>query len=67
MEKIGIPALGVMTSRFVSAAELMSKVLGSPGYGFAVIDHPVSSASDDALRRMARQTLDNYRSLLLRA
>ena len=36
-----------MTTQFVSAAELMSRVLGMPGYRFAVIDHPVSSATDD--------------------
>ncbi len=45
--------MGVMTTRFVSAAELMARVLGMPGYGFAVIPHPVSSATDAALRAMA--------------
>ena len=40
-----------MTERFVSAAEMMSRVLGMPGYAFAVIDHPVSSATDDGLAR----------------
>ena len=28
-----------MTTRFVSAADLMSRVLGMPGYAFAVIDY----------------------------
>ncbi len=45
--------MGVMTTRFVSAADLMARVLGMPGYGFAVIPHPVSSANDAALRAMA--------------
>jgi hypothetical protein len=53
-----------MTSRFVSAAELMSRVLGMPGYAFAVIDHPVSSATDDGLAAMARATIDQMRALL---
>ena len=56
-----------MTTRFVSAAELMSKVLGQPGYRFAIIDHPVSSATDDRLGDMARVTLRQARSLLLQA
>ena len=38
-----------MTTRFVSAAELMCRVLGVPGFKFAVIDHPISSASNELL------------------
>jgi hypothetical protein len=53
-----------MTTRFVSAAELMSRVLGMPDFGFAVIDHPVSSATDEGLAAMARATIDQARALL---
>jgi hypothetical protein len=53
-----------MTTQFVSAAELMSRVLGMPGYAFAVIDHPVSSATDDGLAAMARATIEQARDLL---
>jgi len=55
-----------MTSRFVSAAELMARVLGMPGYRFAVIDHPLSSASDERLAEYARATVEQARGLLLR-
>jgi hypothetical protein len=55
-----------MTTRFASAAELMSRVLGMPDYGFAVIEHPVSSALDGALRERARATIEQARRLLLR-
>jgi hypothetical protein len=55
-----------MTTRFVSAAELMSRVLGMPGYSFAVIGHPVSSATDDGLRDMAQATIEGARGLLIR-
>jgi len=61
-----VPALGVMTSRFVSAAELMCKVLGMPDYKFAVIGHPISSASDEHLAAYARATVEQARQLLLR-
>ena len=64
-EKLGIPALSVMTERFVSAAELMGRVLGMPGYPFVVIDHPISSASDEALRQMALNTIRDGRALLM--
>jgi len=61
-----VPALGVMTSRFVSSAELMCKVLGMPDYKFAVIGHPISSASDEQLAAYARATVEQARQLLLR-
>lgn len=56
-----------MTERFVSAAELMARVLGMPGYKFAVIGHPVSSASSDGLKAMARATVDQLRGVLVRS
>ena len=56
--------MSVMTTRFVSAADLMSRVLGMPGYAFAVIDHPVSSATDEGLAAMARATIEQARTLL---
>jgi hypothetical protein len=62
-ERLGVPAIAVMTTRFVSAAELMSRVLGMPGYAFAVIGHPVSSATDDGLREMARATIEQAHGL----
>ena len=59
--------MAVMTTRFVSAAELMARVLGFPGYEFAVIPHPISSASDVALHNMAAAASDQARRLLLRS
>jgi hypothetical protein len=56
-----------MTSRFVSAAELMARVLGMPDYKFVVIDHPLSSASDAELAQYARATVEQTRRLLLSA
>ena len=55
-----------MTTRFVSAAELMARVVGFPGYEFAVIPHPISSAGDAALREMAETAVREARRLLLR-
>jgi hypothetical protein len=66
-ERQGIPAFGVMTERFVSAAEMMSRVLGMPGYGFAVIGHPVSSATDEQLKAMARTAIEQGVKMLVKA
>lgn len=57
--------MAVMTVRFVSAAELMARVLGFPGHAFAVIPHPVSSADDAALRQMAATAAEQARRLLV--
>jgi hypothetical protein len=56
-----------MTTNFVSAAELMAQVLGMPGYAFAIIDHPVSSASDSGLRDRAIAALKQGCGLLVAA
>jgi hypothetical protein len=64
-ERHSVPALAVMTERFVSAAELMARVLGMPGYRFAVIPHPISSARDADLAAMAATTAVAIRDLLL--
>ena len=55
-----------MTSRFVSAAEMMNRVLGMPDYRFAIIAHPVSSATDDDLKAMARLAIEQGRKLLMK-
>lgn len=57
--------MAVMTTRFVSAAELMARVLGFAGYQFAVIPHPISSANDTALRDMAAAAATQARDLLI--
>jgi len=65
-ERQGVPAVGVMTSRFTSGAELMCRVLGMPNYRFAVIGHPISTASDEQLKQYARATIEQIRSMLLK-
>jgi hypothetical protein len=47
-----------MTTQFVSAAEMMGRVLGMPGYPFPVIEHPVSSATDEGLKARARAAIE---------
>jgi len=54
-----------MTSQFVSAAELMSRVLGADGHPFVVIDHPISSATPEMLAERARRAAAASAELLL--
>ena len=46
---------------------MMCKVLGMPTYRFAIIDHPVSSATDKDLEAMARRAIEQGRALLVSA
>ena len=64
-EKLGVPSLGVMTEKFVSSAALMARVLGAPGFRFAVIAHPMSSAPDELLAERAREALKQGIPLLI--
>jgi hypothetical protein len=64
-ERQGTPAVAVMTTNFVTAAELMGRILGIPGYQFAVIKHPVSSATDAGLQARARTTIEAINSIVL--
>ena len=54
-----------MTTRFASAAEMMGRVLGMPGYVFPVIEHPVSSATDEELEARARAAIEQGCKLLV--
>jgi len=65
LEKVGVPTVAVITSPFVDAAALMARVCGMPGYGFAVVGHPISSAKDEELADKARQALVQAERLLL--
>jgi hypothetical protein len=65
-ERLLVPAFSVMTSRFASAAEMMSRVLGMPDYRFAMIGHPVSSATDDDLKAMARLAIEQGLSMIVK-
>ena len=54
-----------MTSMFVSAADVMARALGAPGYRYVVIDHPISSASPEALAQRARGAAAECGAILL--
>lgn len=54
-----------MTEKFVSAAELMARVLGADGYRFTTIAHPISSATPDGLAAAARTAATDIAAILL--
>jgi len=54
-----------MTTKFVSAAELMARVLGADGYPFVIIEHPISSASPGTLAQWARKAAEEGAAILI--
>ena len=53
-----------MTDAFVSGANLMATALDQTGYPFAVIEHPIASATDEALRNRARAAMTQAARIL---
>ncbi len=54
-----------MTSAFVSAGELMARVLGAQDYRFVVTPHPISSATESQLAEHAHQAAQDAVGILL--
>jgi hypothetical protein len=63
-ERLGIPAVAIMTDRFVRTAEVVAQVNGLPDYPFAVIEHPVANNDDEALRKKAELAVEQLVPLL---
>ena len=54
---MGTPAVAVITTAFVDGSDRMAEVLGFPGYRYAIVTHPISSASADDLAVKAALTV----------
>jgi hypothetical protein len=57
-EKLGIPAVAVITDRFEESARAMASANGMPDYPFAVISHPIAGNSDEELREKAERAVE---------
>lgn len=56
-----------MTDDFESAAVAMAEALGASDQAFITIPHPISSASDTELDRIAREAAGRCMELLTRS
>jgi hypothetical protein len=63
-EKLGIPAVAVITDRFEASARAMAEANGLASYPFAVIAHPIAGNRDDELRDKALQAVERLVLLL---
>jgi len=55
LEKLGVPSAAIITTEFVRETELIRQVLGMPNFEAIVIDHPVSSITEDEMNARVGQ------------
>ena len=55
LEKLGIPSAAIITAEFVGETKLTRRALGMPDLQPVVIDHPVSSITQDEIDARIRQ------------
>jgi hypothetical protein len=63
-EKLGIPAAGVITDRFIPTARAMAEFMGLPEYPVAVLGHPISNNTDEEIRAKAAEVVRQVIALL---
>jgi len=55
LEKLGVPSAAIITTEFVRETELVRRTLGMPDFEAVVIDHPISSITQDEINARVRQ------------
>jgi hypothetical protein len=65
-ERLGIPAVAVITDRFEGSARATAEANGQPEYPFAIIPHPIAGNGDEELRDKAERVADRVIALLTR-
>jgi hypothetical protein len=63
-ETRGIPAVAIMTDRFVPSARVVAELNGLADYPFVVIEHPIANDDDEMLRRKAEAAVARIVALL---
>ncbi|MEL7155998.1 MAG: hypothetical protein AAFN30_05300 [Actinomycetota bacterium] len=52
-EKLGVPAVPIITRPFQPTADAIAELHGMAGYTAVAVDHPITSLTDDELRARA--------------
>ena len=60
----GIPAVAVMTDRFMPTALAVAELNGIPDYPYVVIDHPIANNSSEELQAKAEAAIARIVALL---
>lgn len=63
-ERLGIPAVSLVTHVFTDTGRSMAELMGMPDFPFVVVDHPLSSLTPDEIQRRAIAAAPEVRRLL---
>ena len=63
-ERLGIPAIAVVTEPFRPTGEAMATSWGMPGYRFLEVPHPIANLGDKELDERADRLVDEVVTLL---
>jgi hypothetical protein len=63
-EKLGIPAAGIVTDRFLPTARVMADFAGLSGYPVVCIAHPISNNTDSEIRAKAEEIVSQIQGIL---
>ena len=64
LESLGVPTAVIVTSEFLHEARVQREALGMTGLVPVVIQHPLSSLSDEEIRARAAQALEQVVGVL---
>ena len=65
-EEQGIPTANVTTTEFIGAAHAQCTALGMPDYEPILVQHPIQPKTQDEVRSLADQVIDQIIAKLLR-
>ena len=64
LEKVGIPAISIVTDAFVETGNIMASNWGIPGFRFLSVPHPVANLNDEELDQRANDVVNDVVDLL---
>jgi hypothetical protein len=65
LEQRGIPTAPICTDLFLPNGQAIAEAHGAPGYPFAVVPHPLASASSEELTIEAKEVVPEVIRLLV--
>ncbi len=65
-EKLGVPAVPIITKPFAPTAVAIAKLHGLDDYTFVAVDHPITSLDEEQLRERAKVAAPLVEAALLK-
>lgn len=63
-ERLGVPAVSIITDAFTGSSDAMARLQGAPGYRYAMVPHPLSSLTPEECKQRAGEVLPDVIDIL---